>query len=311
MLTKPSIPIRPCVATIGFFDGVHRGHCCLIEQVRQAARQRGLASAVITFPVHPRKVMQCDFRPALLTTCEEKSKLLLATGIDYCFMLPFTIEVSRLSAFEFMQLLSRDYEVRALVIGYDHRFGHNREEGFDDYVRYGDALGMEVLRAEELDWCCPELLPVGHTVSSSAVRALIGQGRVDEAARLLGYHYFVQGTVVGGHRVGRKLGFPTANIRPSDADKLIPADGVYAVWAQVNGETHPGMLSIGCRPTIGNGTDRSIEVHLFDFDRDIYHCNVKLLFVSRLRDEMKFASPEQLTAQLQADEQEARKRLIP
>ena len=139
--------LRPSVATIGFFDGVHRGHRYLIEQVRAVAAERGLASSVVTFPVHPRKVMQADYHPKLLTTCDEKVSLLATTGVDYCMMLGFTPEIARLSAWEFMSILKERYRIRALVVGYDHRFGHNRCEGFEDYVRYGRKLGMEVLLA--------------------------------------------------------------------------------------------------------------------------------------------------------------------
>lgn len=303
MITKPSIPVRPCVATIGFFDGVHRGHRYLIEQVRAIANEHGLASAVITFPVHPRKVIQQDFRPALLTTCQEKSTLLLSTGIDYCFMLPFTTEVAQLSARRFMQMLQQHYNVKVLVIGYDHRFGHNRCEGFGEYLRYGQEMGMDVCRAKEYDMA-------SSTVSSSTIRRLLSEGKVEEAARLLSYDYSLQGTVTGGHQIGRTIGFPTANLCTSDEDKLIPANGVYAVKVTVDNATYGGMLSIGHRPTLNNGSDRSIEVHIFDFNRDIYNTSLRLHFVAHLRHERKFASIEALKAQLAIDEANARKRTM-
>lgn len=197
--------LLPSVATIGFFDGVHRGHRFLIEQVCKAAAARGLASSVITFPVHPRKVMQPGFHPELLTTCDEKVALLADTGVDYCVMLDFTLDLARLSAKQFMAALKQDYQVQALVIGYDHRFGHNRSEGFDDYVRYGRELGMEVILAQAYS-------TDAMTVSSSAVRRLLLEGNVSEAANCLGYHFFLNGTVVNGYHVGRKIGFPTANL---------------------------------------------------------------------------------------------------
>ena len=165
--------LLPNVATIGFFDGVHRGHRFLIEQVCKVAAERGLASSVITFPVHPRKVMQPDFRPELLTTCDEKVSLLAGTGIDYCIMLDFTLDLACLSAKQFMAILKQDYRVQVLMIGYDHRFGHNRSEGFEDYVRYGQELGIEVLLAQAY-------YTDAMTVSSSAIRRLLLQGNVSD-----------------------------------------------------------------------------------------------------------------------------------
>ena len=294
-INHPALP--PSVATIGFFDGVHRGHRFLIEQVCEAAAVRGLASSVITFPVHPRKVMHPDFHSELLTTCDEKTALLADTGIDYCIMLDFTPDLARLSAKQFMAVLKGDYQVQALVIGYDHRFGHNRSEDFDDYVRYGQELGMEVILAQA--YSNNEM-----TVSSSAIRHLLLEGDVSEAANCLGYHFFLNGTVVNGYHVGRKIGFPTANLRVSDSDKLIPCDGVYAVRVCVEGKEYGGMLSIGYRPTLENGPDRSIEVHIFRFDADIYQQPMRLSFVRRTRPELKFDSIEELIAQLHRDEVE-------
>ena len=255
----PGVLPEPCVATIGFFDGVHMGHRFLIEQVRELAAARGLRSALITFPIHPRKVMNADYRPELLTTSEEKLALLEEMGVDYCFMLDFTREVSHLTAHEFMSDILRDrYRVQTLVIGYDHRFGHNRSEGFEDYCRYGSEMGIEVSRARAC--VCDDL----H-ISSSVIRKMLHQGEVDRAARCLGYDYFLDGTVVSGYQVGRKIGFPTANLSVDDPDKLVPADGVYAVHVTFDGHTYNGMLNIGTRPTIGNGPERSIEVNILHF----------------------------------------------
>lgn len=291
----PSVLPEPCVATIGFFDGVHRGHCFLIEQVRQIAAAQGMRSALITFPVHPRKVMNRDFQPELLTTRDEKLTLLAATGVDYCMMLDFTPDVSRLTAREFMtNILKERYNVHTLVIGYDHRFGHNRSEGFEDYCRYGEAVGIRVVRAE----AC---LVNDIRVSSSVVRNFLSQGRVEEANRCLGYDYFLDGTVVSGYQVGRKIGFPTANLRVDDPDKLVPIDGVYAVRVIFDGKTHNGMLSIGNRPTIGNGPERSIEVNIFDFHSDIYDKFIRLSFVHYLRPQLKFDTIDELVEQIRQD----------
>lgn len=294
-----------CVATIGFFDGVHTGHRYLIQQVKEIAAAKGLHSALVTFPVHPRKVMNADYRPELLTTPEEKINLLSETGVDYCLMLNFTPGISRLTAQEFMtQVLKERYQVKCLVIGYDHRFGHNRSEGFEDYVRYGKAIGIEVIRARactnniEADTANP--VPV----SSSLIRNLLHQGKVDLAADCLGYEYFLDGTVVGGYQVGRKIGFPTANLSVDDPDKLIPSDGVYAVWVTFDGKTYKGMLSIGYRPTIQNGTNRTIEVNILHFHSDIYDKFIRLTFVKRTRPELKFDSIDELIVQLHKDEEE-------
>ena len=222
---------EPSVATIGFFDGVHAGHRYLIQQVKEIAAAKSLRSALVTFPVHPRKVMNTNYRPELLTTPEEKIRLLANIGVDYCLMLDFTPEVSRLTAREFMtQLLKKRYQVKHLVIGYDHRFGHNRSEGFEDYVRYGKEIGIEVIRAKAYTSNIEIENVPNVPVSSSLIRKLLHQGEVDLAADCLKYEYFLDGIVVGGYQVGRKIGFPTANLSVDDPDKLIPADGVYAVW---------------------------------------------------------------------------------
>lgn len=208
---------EPCVATIGFFDGVHMGHRYLIQQVKEIAAAKGLRSALVTFPVHPRKVMNAAYHPELLTTPEEKTNLLAGTGVDYCLMLDFTPDISRLTAKEFMtQILKERFQVKYLVIGYDHRFGHNRSEGFDDYVRYGQAIGIEVIRAQAYTDDIQIDTIQSAPVSSSLIRKLLHQGDVDAAARCLGYEYFLDGTVVGGYQVGRKIGFPTANLSVDD-----------------------------------------------------------------------------------------------
>ena len=302
--TDAIIP-EPCVATIGFFDGVHIGHRYLIQQVKEIAAAKGLRSALVTFPVHPRKVMRSDFRPELLTTPDEKISLLADTGVDYCLMLDFTPEISNLTALEFMeQLLKERFQVKCLVIGYDHRSGHNRSEGFEDYVRYGQSIGIEVVRA----LACTDYIAINDTkkitVSSSLIRKLLHQGDVDLATRCLGYEYFLDGTVVGGYQVGRKIGFPTANLSVDDPNKLIPADGVYAVWVTFDGKTYMGMLNIGVRPTIDNGSNRTIEVNILHFHSDIYDKFIRLTFVKRTRPELKFDSIEELIEELHKDAKE-------
>ena len=290
--------LTPSVATIGFFDGVHLGHRHLINQVKMAASLNGWCSSIITFPVHPRQVIQSDYQPSLLSSPEEKIELLASTGIDNCILLPFTRELSMLTAWEFMQLLYDKYKVRMLVIGYDHRFGHNRAETFEDYCRYGRDLGIHIMQAtaytQEQD-----------KVSSSAIRRALLSGDVMTAQKYLGYNYFLEGTIVGGYQVGRKIGFPTANLRVDFPNKLIPSIGVYAVYVSVNGQQYKGMLNIGRRPTINNGTDLSIEVHILDFEGDIYNQQVRIEFIGFLRPEIKFDSIDELVLQIQKDKEEA------
>ncbi len=294
---------KPCVATIGFFDGVHRGHCYLIDQVKELAAERGLSTCLISFPVHPRKVMQADYQPQLLSTFAEKRTRLLRTGVDRCVMLPFTRELSELSAYDFMKgVLRNQLNVRILVVGYDHRFGHNRAEGFADYVRYGEELGMAVMQARA---CVVD----GINVSSSVIRRYLLQGDVVSANKCLGYGYQLEGRVASGYRVGRKLGFPTANMIESDPDKLIPANGVYAVWAKLDGKVYKGMLNIGICPTVGHDNKRTIEVHILHFSEDIYQRNLQLEFVQRIRDERRFDNLSDLSAQLALDAEQVDKLL--
>ena len=288
--------IEPCAATIGCFDGVHTGHRFLVKQVCTTAARHGLKSALITFPVHPRQVMQADYMPELLSCPGQKISLIRNLDADYCIMLPFTKSLSMLTARQFMELLHDRYNVKALVIGYDHRFGHNRTETFDDYCRYGEELGMTVTKAEPLK--CDS---TGTYISSSAIRKLLKEGDIETANRFLGYKYHINGTVTEGHKIGRKIGFPTANIAPSCPEKLIPANGVYAVNTWIGDTMYKGMLNIGNRPTANNGNDTSIEVHIIGFNGNIYHQPLLIEFIKRIRPEIKFTSLEELAVQLEKD----------
>ena len=282
------------MATIGFFDGVHLGHRFLIDEVKAAAAARGLPSAVITFPAHPRAVLQKDYQPRLLNSFEDKLRLLATTGVDYCIVLDFTVALSQLSAEDFLQILATEWRVKGLVIGYDHRFGHDRRDGFTQYVHYGAQYGIEVLKAAAFD--------AGHTeVSSSEIRRLLHEGAVEQAAHLLTYAYSISGRIVSGYKVVRTLGFPTANIQPDDPMQLLPGIGVYAVWVEVEGERHKGMLYIGSRPTLDNGAQLSIEVHILHFSGDIYNDPIRVTFERFVRGDEKFDSLEALKAQLMRD----------
>ena len=285
------------IATIGFFDGVHIGHCHLINMLKKVARERGVEACVITFDRHPRQVVQPEWCPEMLTTLEEKTQLLKATGIDRCEVLHFDREMANQSAHDFMlHTLKEKLGVSILVTGYDNRFGHNRSEGFEDYVRYGKEIGIEVIKGEELT-------DGSNNVSSSSIRRMLKEGRIEDATRCLGREYQLTGTVVGGEHIGRTIGFPTANIRPDDSNKLIPANGVYAVdvWSQagdINRER--AMLNIGTRPTF-NGTATTIEVHIPHFAGNLYGSTLSIAFLRKIREERKFDSPEALVEQLNKD----------
>ena len=285
------------IATIGFFDGVHIGHCHLINMLKKVARERGVEACVITFDRHPRQVVQPEWCPEMLTTLEEKTQLLEATGIDRCEVLHFDREMANQSAHDFMlHTLKEKLGVSILVTGYDNRFGHNRSEGFEDYVRYGKEIGIEVIKGEELT-------DGSNNVSSSSIRRMLKEGRIEDATRCLGREYKLTGTVVGGEHIGRTIGFPTANIRPDDSSKLIPANGVYAVdvWSQagdINRER--AMLNIGTRPTF-NGTATTIEVHIPHFAGNLYGSTLSIAFLRKIREERKFDSPEALVEQLNKD----------
>lgn len=296
--------LRPCVATIGFFDGVHRGHQFLIANVMEEARRRGLASLVITFDRHPRQVLNQAYQPQLLTTLERKLQLISLTGVDNVAVLRFSKEMASLTAREFMgQVLAERLNVKALVIGYDNRFGHDRTEGFDDYVAYGRELGMQVVQAQSymLD---------NMKVSSSLVRSFLEGGEVEMAAHCLNRPFELCGKVKKGFQEGRKLGFPTANLDLGNGGQLIPKEGVYAVWASVDGHSRPlpAMMDIGSRPTFG-GSRLSLEVNIIGFHGNLYDKSVKVQFVSRVRDNRKFDSVDSLAEQLRKDQELVMKKL--
>lgn len=289
------------VATIGFFDGVHRGHRYLIDQVKAVAREHGAESMVITFDRHPREVLHSDYQPQMLSTLSEKTEMIKATGVDHCEVLPFDEAMALLSAYDFMKTVLRErLGVKYLVIGYDNRFGHNRSEGFDDYVRFGRELGIEVIRAKAF-------VLNGVNVSSSVVRSFLSAGEVEMAAMCLGYRYSISGKVVSGVQEGRKMGFPTANIDIKGIKKMLPANGVYAVVALLSdGSQYQAMMNIGMRPTF-HGEKTTLEVNLFDFSGDLYGKQLSVSFVKRIREERKFESEKALKRQLEKDREECLK----
>ena len=283
------------VATIGFFDGVHPGHRYLLGEMKTLAEKHNFPSAVITFSTHPRVVLHSDYQPKLINSFDEKIDLLSKTGVDYVFMMDFTPEMAALTAHEFItDILAKKLHVKKLLIGYDHRFGFQRVEGFEQYVIYGNECGMEVVNASSYS-------EKGQAISSSTVRNLISHGDVASAARLLGYPYHLKGHIVDGQKVGRSIGFPTANIAVSEKAKVIPYNGSYAIRLIVEGKRYNGMLYIGSRPSLDDGDDVSIETNIFDFSDDIYGKNVTVEFIDFIREDMKFDSLAELTEQMRID----------
>jgi riboflavin kinase/FMN adenylyltransferase len=275
------------VATIGMFDGVHRGHQFVLQHVVDEARQRGLQSMAITFD---------KSGPQTLTPLDQKRLLLTKTGIDRIEVLTFNDALKQMTAREFMQQELRDrLGVKVLLTGYDNRFGHNRTEGFDDYVRYGQELGIEVLQ-----------LPQEGEISSSIIRQLVAEGAISKANELLGNPYTILGSVEHGEHIGTKLGYPTANLVLVDDSQLIPAAGVYAVKIRMENsvEWKHGMMNIGMRPTF-DGQSQTLEVNVFRLKENLYGQQLQVAFFERLRGEQRFDSIEALKAQLQQDAIEA------
>ncbi|HKL38357.1 MAG TPA: bifunctional riboflavin kinase/FAD synthetase [Bacteroidales bacterium] len=293
---------RNPVVTIGVFDGVHKGHHRILNRLVHKANQERGESVVITLWPHPRLVLKKDIdNLKLLNTLDEKEILLEQKGLDHLVILPFNQEVSNMSACEFIeQILVNKIGVQHLLIGHDHHFGKGRKGNFNDLKSCSVKYDFELERMEAEK--------IGEVkVSSTVTRSALVDGRLEEANEYLGYEYFMIGHVTGGHRIGKRIGFPTANIEVSYPYKLIPGDGVYAIRANVQGKWYHGMLNIGYRPTIdSHGHRKSIEAHLFDFNNDIYDHNIMIHFVKRIRDEQKFSHVDELVEQLKKDKERAR-----
>lgn len=294
-LAKP----RSAVVTSGTFDGVHVGHQKILGRLKELARETGGESVVVTFWPHPRFVLHPeDSSLKLLSTFEEKAALFDALGVDHLVRIPFTRSFSRLSSDEFIRkILVEKIGTRYLVIGYDHRFGKNREGSFDYLKAHAHEYGFEVEEIPRQD--------VDHIgVSSTKIRKALSEGDTHTANEYLGRPYNIQGQVTYGNKVGRSIGFPTANLQITASYKLVPADGVYAVKAQVQGKEYQGMMNIGFRPTV-DGKFRQLEVHLFDFDQTIYEEMMNVLIIGHIRKEVKFDNVESLKAQLEQDKRAA------
>ena len=284
--------------TIGTFDGVHIGHRKILERLINDAKKVGLKSTVLTFFPHPRMVLQKDTDIKLLNTLEEKIDILKDLGLDYLIIHPFTHDFSRLSATEFVRdILVNSLNTKKIIIGYDHRFGRNRNASINDLIGFGNTLDFEVeeIPAQEID---------DVSVSSTKIRNALAEGDITTANSYLGYPYMLSGKVKTGKGLGKKFGFPTANIHISESYKLIPKKGVYVVKAKLGSEELFGMMNIGNNPTV-SGKEKSIEVNLFDFDGDLYNKEITVKLLHRLRDEHKFDSVEHLQEQLQRDKQKS------
>ena len=287
--------LKNAVVTTGTFDGVHQGHQKILSRLIEVAKKNKGESMLLTFFPHPRMVLQPDSDLKLINTIDEKIKLLREVGIDHLIIHPFTKQFSRTTSLEFVRdLLVNKIGTTKLVIGYDHHFGRNREGSFEHLKEFGPIYGFEVeeISVQDVD---------NVNVSSTKIRKALEEGEVDVAASYLGYSFFIEGEVVHGQKVGRELGFRTANINIENPYKLIPKNGIYAVNARIGESEYKGMLNIGLRPTIEASEKLTIEVHLFDFNEDIYGKQIHVSFIKRIRSEKKFENREALIAEMQKD----------
>ncbi len=296
-IIEDSFSLKRPVATIGIFDGVHMGHRFILDHLKAQAEAHGGETVVVTLWPHPRIVLHKELHEfKLLHTRQEKIREMERYGIDHLVVVPFDKEIASLTACDFVQkYLVERLGVEVLLLGYDNRFGMDRK-GDPDGLRM--CAEKNKFRIEKL----PEYQSSYGTVSSSNIRDSILKGDLESAANMLGYNYYLSGTIVEGNHIGRKMGFPTANIHPLDPNKLIPMNGVYAILVELRGETYKGMLNIGFRPTIDSAMAvKTVEAHLFGASGDFYDEEVVIHFVKRVRDEMRFSGLEALKQQLQKD----------
>ncbi|NQU07286.1 MAG: bifunctional riboflavin kinase/FAD synthetase [Candidatus Abyssubacteria bacterium] len=288
--------------TLGIFDGVHLGHQKIIRRVIERAGQIGGKSCVVTFDAHPREVLVPETAPDLLTATQKKARLIEALGVDALCLIRFTREFAEIEAREFVKdFLIDTLRMKVIIEGYDWRFGKGRKGDVRLLQKMSEEDGFEVeqMSGVELD---------GQVVSSTRIRELVLQGDLEAAARCLGRRYSITGDIVEGSRLGREMGFPTANIEPHH--EAVPPNGIYAVWADVAGTRKPGTLNIGYRPTVSKEMKRTVEVHIMDFYRDIYNEEIEITFIEKLRDERKFPSVDALSAQIKKDVEKARDILV-
>ena len=289
---------RNAVLTAGTFDGVHLGHWAILQEVVRHAREVNGESILITFDPHPRKLLFPDQPLGIITPLDQKISLIQERGIDHVVVVPFTREFANLSAAQYIEdFLVRRFHPHSIVIGYDHRFGHDRKGNIQLLQEFAAANHYHVTEI-------PAQLIDAASVSSTRIRKALSDGQVEEAAHMLGRAYAVRGCVVHGNKLGRTIGYPTANLQPQDPEQLVPGVGIYAIRALHNGTRYDGMLSIGYNPTVTDKKEIKIEANLFDFDKDIYGDILEIQFIRKLRDEQKFPSLEALMQQLHQDKKD-------
>ena len=290
------------VAALGFFDGVHIGHQAILNKVKTEAAKIGETPLLLTLWPHPRIVLNKNIAELhLINTLEEKTSLFAQNGLEHFVVIPFTEDLSNYSAEAFFKRFFVEWlKLSKLIVGYDHHIGKNGTGDFESMQRLGDKYGISV---EKID----ALTSDDISISSTKIRNILIKGEIETAFKYLGYRYFISGTVEYGNQIGRQIGFPTANIKVNNSNKLIPADGVYAVSVIIDGFKHKGMLNIGLRPTINSNQHKTIEVNIFDFNRTIYGYFITIVFVERIRSEIKFENIESLKVQLEQDKNIATK----
>ena len=294
------------IATVGMFDGVHRGHRALLDRLRSEAQQRGMTASVFTFDRHPLTLIAPDRAPAALMSVSDKVNSLRTGGADEVVVLHFDDRLRSLTARQFLTMLHDDYGVRALLMGFNHRFGSDRLDDLKEYEKIGDEIGIEIVRADELR----DTTITDRTICSSSIREALAEGDVTAAAHMLGRPFSLQGKVIYGKQLGRTIGYPTANIKPAEETLIIPLKGVYAVDVSLpEREKRRGMLNIGVRPTVDSSAtpEPSIEVHILNWNKDIYGKDIRLDFIKRLRDERRFPDLDSLRHQLSIDLEETKK----
>jgi riboflavin kinase/FMN adenylyltransferase len=290
-------PLQNAVVTIGTFDGVHQGHRQIIARIREIADKTGGETVLLTFFPHPRMILHPENQDLkLITTIHERAELLEQLGIDHMIITPFSRDFSNQSAEAYIRdILVERIGTKTIIIGYDHRFGKDRQGGLAELQQAAPQYGFEVIEIPEQD--------IDHVaVSSTRIREALLQANIEQANTFLGYPFFLTGKVIRGNQIGRQLGYPTANLLVEESYKLIPADGIFAATVEVQGQTYQGMAYIGHRPTI-NGMTRNIEVNIFDFNQDIYNQTLRMNFLHFVRHDVKFTSLDGLKEQLAVDQQ--------
>lgn len=287
---------EPSVISLGKFDGLHMGHRYLMEEVEKGKRE-GLKSVVFTFDIPPKSIHETEYK--VLSTNEEKAQIFSAAGVDYLIECPFTEEFRQMSPREFLEMLTAKINVKKIVAGTDFRFGYKRSGTYEDLRAYAGQFGYEAAIVKKKQY-------KGADISSTRIRECIANGDMTEANELLGYSYFLSGTVLHGNEIGRTIGFPTANQLPTP-EKLLPPNGVYAVEVLLNGKTYHGISNVGCKPTIQGENPVGVETYIFDFHEEIYDQKMKVSFLKFIRREQKFASLAELQAQLKRDIEVCRK----